>query len=61
MPCIGRIVRREIKVVPVIVKQETISTWLVSTLLASEQIVESEVRQHPHAHGQRRLVGEKER
>jgi hypothetical protein len=60
MPCIGRIVRREIKVVAVIVKQETISKWLVSTLLASEQIVESEVR-HPSPHGQRRLVGEKER
>jgi hypothetical protein len=61
MPCIGRIVRREIKVVAIIVKQETISKWFVSTLLASEQIVESEVRHHPHAHGQRRLVGEKER
>ena len=30
-------------------------------LFASEQIVEGEVRHHPHTHGQRRLVGEKKR
>ena len=35
MPCIGKILRREIEVVVIIVRQETISKSFVSTFMAS--------------------------